>query len=121
MPKSIVDWECQVDDNGGWCPAIMEVDNKESQRGVPCQCGLFGLNSYCKWVNRDNHERVYSLGKTLFKQSPKCHRKYMAHDILEIDWFHVRQCTDMPQDDFETLANLAHEWLYSAVEREIKG
>ena len=44
----------------------------------------------------------------------------MANDILEIDWFHVRLCTDLPQDDFESLALLAHEWVYSAALRGFK-
>ena len=44
----------------------------------------------------------------------------MANDILEIDWFHVRLCTDLPQDDFEALALLAHDWIYSAPMREWK-
>ena len=50
----------------------------------------------------------------MYKQSPRCHRKYMADNLLETDWFHVRMCTDMRLSDFDALVSLVHDWTYTA-------
>lgn len=106
---------CNINENDGYCRGVMELDKREAKKTVHCSCDLFGgATSFCRWADKDTHEQVYALASRFFKQSPRCHRKYMARDILEIDWFHARMCTDMKLGDFDEMASMAHKWIYAA-------
>jgi len=84
--------------------------------GPICQCPLFENGEpRCSFISSAKHKLAYTLARDMYQQSTRCHRSYLdSHDPLNIDFFHVRMCTDMDPNDFEVFAQVAYEINYRA-------